>query len=148
MKQDKSGTILDAQCTFSPFSLTHLFSRAEDGTVYLDRPKAIAEVLCRQKIAEEVATVRFIRVLIHQFGGVREVFTNSNLTYYLEISGNRIFGGVYNPITKEKETHHPVIGCLEHNTRGCKWRCVAEAYQLLEQTITKLTNNSIESAES
>lgn len=148
MKRDKYGTLLESITTFEPSRFLHLFIRNEDGTIYLDRHKAIKEVIHQWRMSEEVATVRFIRVLIHQFEGSKGIFTDSNLTYYLEVNGDRIFGGVYNPITKEKETHRPVAGCIGVNLRGCRYRYAHGGYEPIEMAITKLTNNSIESAES
>lgn len=137
MKQDKRGygTLLDAKVTFNPSHFLHLFVRDEDGTVYLDRNKAIKEAIHQWRISEEVATVRFIRVLIHQFDGIEGVFTDSNLTYYLEVNGDRVFGGIYNPITKEKETHRPVVGCIGINLRGCRWIYAPEGYKIIKNSV-------------
>lgn len=135
MRKNKYGTLLEAQSTFSPFNWTHLFLRSENGTTYLDRDRAIAEAVTTMKLSEEVASVRFVRVLIHQFGGVADIFTNPRLTYYLEVRGDRIFGGVYNPDCREKVTNVPVVGYLEGNTSGCKYRCVFDAYKLLVSAI-------------
>ncbi len=147
MKQDKYGTLLDAICNFDPLLRIHLFIKDDNGTVYLDRRRAIEEVIKKCKLSEEVASVRFIRVLIHQFEGSAGILTNPNLTYYLEVKGDRIFGGVYDPIAKEKETHRPVVGCIGVNLRGCRCRYAPEGYRLLEKAIAKVANNSIESAE-
>lgn len=84
----------EASIKFNPYTLKNFLIRAEDGTVIVDRTKAL-----QNKDTERL----FLVVLNRDYlWGYRDF---EHVTIYFEVDGEKVIGGVYNTRTNERETH-------------------------------------------
>ena len=97
MKKSALMVQCEASNKYNPYTLSRYLTRATDGTIYVDRTRAI-----QNKDDERL----FLVVLNCKYLWGYKDF--EHVTMYFETDGKTVVGGVYNTRTKERETRRVI----------------------------------------
>lgn len=113
---------------YSIYALSHYLTRESDGTVVVDRAKAI-----QTKDDERQFCVMLNATFLWGYRNWKCV------TAWMETDGTKVIGGVYNLCTKERETRR-VIATEIGKGRVYNWSCASYDHETLLEIARAIQN--------